>query len=201
KRSAGKAVYFQPLYLLETEIQHRENRDIQQLRNLRLADSTGQNITDYHKQSISIFLADVMHRSLRENEPDQALFDFVWHALQLFDNSDKSSVNFHLFFLSHLMKYLGFSPGNTWSENNAYLNMDSGMFVNRESINSACLNERESRIIDRFTHFSASEIPEKGFSNKDRKLGLDAMMSYYEQHIPDFGYLKSYDILKTLYSE
>jgi len=27
------------------------------------------------------------------------------------------------------------------------------------------------------------------------------MMSYYERHIPDFGYLKSYDILKTLYSE
>jgi DNA repair protein RecO (recombination protein O) len=142
-----------------------------------------------------------MHRSLRENEPDQALFDFVWHAIQLFDHSEKSSVNFHLFFLSHLMKYLGFAPGNTWSETHAYLNMDSGTFVSRESINSACLNDRESRIIDRFTRFSAKEIPEKGFSNHDRKLGLDAMMSYYERHVPDFGFIKSYDILKSLYSE
>ncbi|MFP4663806.1 MAG: DNA repair protein RecO [Bacteroidales bacterium] len=199
KKSPGKSIYFQPLFLLDIELNFREKKEIQQIRDLRMAENPGLPDPTPHKQSIAIFLADVLQRSIKENEPDESLFQFVWHAVRMFEHSDKSSVNFHLYFLSHLMKYLGFAPGNKWSHDYPLLDTDSGKFVNNRQLNSACLTERESMIIDKFTNIAADEIPHGGFSNQDRQLGLNALMSYYERHLPDFGKLKSFQILKEIY--
>jgi DNA repair protein RecO (recombination protein O) len=199
KHSNGKAGYFQALYLLNIEISYKENRNIQQLVDVNIDEHTNNIAMDYHKQNIGIFMADVLQRCIREMEPDSDLFQYIWHAVLIFDNINKAAINFHLYFLTHLMKYLGFEPGNKWDHNNKYLDMDAGLFVGDACISSSCLTEKESRILYRFMNCSVDEIPEKGVSNLDRRMCMEAVLSYFNRHIPNFGMIKSYDILKTVY--
>ncbi len=184
---------------MNLEISYRESRNVQHLVDVRIAAHTNDLAVDFHKQNVAILLADVLHRCTKDLEPDQDMFQYVWHAVLMFDSVDKAAVNFHLYFLTHLMKYLGFEPGNQWSDDNRYLDMDSGLFVADAHINSSCLTERESGIIYRFMNFSADEIPEKGFSNQDRRQGIEAVLNYFDHHIPNFGKLKSYKVLRSFY--
>ncbi|MGM0648988.1 MAG: DNA repair protein RecO [Bacteroidota bacterium] len=200
KKSNGKSGYFQPLHLLDIEFSFKESRNLQQLTDVHLAEHAMHITSNYHKQNISIFLADVMNRCIKEMEPDDNLFQYIWHSILMFENIEQGGVNFHLYFLTHLMKYLGFEPGNKWNNQNRYLDMDSGLFVSEAHLNASCLSVRESKIIHHFLHFSASNIPGNGISNQDRKLGLEAIINYFDHHVPGFGKLKSYEVLKSLYN-
>ncbi len=199
KKSNGKAGYFQALNLLNIELSYKENRNIQQLTDVQIASPANNLTVEFQKQSIVILLADVLNRCIKEMEPDKELFHYVWYAVVKFDKLDKAAVNFHLYFLTHLMKYLGFEPGNQWNSNDKYLDMDSGLFVGDALISSSCLTERESGILYRFMNYSFDEIPENGVSNADRRLGIEAVLNYFDRHIPNFGKLKSYEILKAIY--
>ncbi|MEA3449067.1 MAG: DNA repair protein RecO [Bacteroidota bacterium] len=199
KKSNGKAGYFQSLHLLNLEFSYKEKRNIQQLIDAQVAVPTNDLAVNFHKQNVVILLADILNRSIKEMEPDQELFQYVWHAVLMFDMLENAAVNFHLYFLTHLMKYLGFKPGNQWNDHNKYLDMDSGLFVGDANINSSCLTEKESGIIYRFMNCSGDEIPPNGISNKDRRLGIEAVLSYFDHHVPNFGKLKSYNVLKSVY--
>ncbi|MDA3819288.1 MAG: DNA repair protein RecO [Candidatus Delongbacteria bacterium] len=199
KKSNGKAGYFQSLHLLNLEFSYKEKRNIQQLIDAQIAARTNDLAVNFHKQNVVILLAEILNRCIKEMEPDQELFQYVWHAVLMFDELDKAAVNFHLYFLTHLMKYLGFEPGNQWNDHNKYLDMDAGLFVGDANISSSCLTEKESSIIYRFMNYSGDEIPHNGVSNTDRRLGIEAVLSYFNHHIPNFGRLKSYDVLKAVY--
>lgn len=199
KRSKGNGIFFQPLNILHTEINIRENKNIQNLKEVEFDEQFDTLNTDFHKQSIAIFLAEILNKTIRESEPSPELFNFTRQNILLFDNIKENSNNFHLFFLAHLMKYLGFAPGNEISEKNKFLDADTGLFVGEDKLNSSCFTNRESKIINYFINMSADNISDKKISRIDRSSGLETILEYYSFHIPNFKNLKSYDVLKSIY--
>ena len=69
---------------------------------------------DVRKSTMALFMAEVLYRLVREyDEPNQALFDFVWNCVGALDSMDEGVANFHLWFLANLSRFLGFARATT----------------------------------------------------------------------------------------
>lgn len=63
--------------------------------------------SDFYKQTISLFIAEVLYHVLRHPMPDEPMFDFLEHAVQILGESEEPQ-NFHLAFLAGFAAQLGF---------------------------------------------------------------------------------------------
>jgi DNA repair protein RecO (recombination protein O) len=63
--------------------------------------------SDLYKQSVRLFIAEVLYHVLRHPMPDEPMFDFLEHAVEMLSESDEPQ-NFHLAFLAGFAAQLGF---------------------------------------------------------------------------------------------
>jgi DNA repair protein RecO (recombination protein O) len=100
-----------PLTLLELEVYHQQNKNLQRIKELKCSPPLHQLHFSMVKSSIGMFLSEVLNRSIREeHQADNALFDFIYNAIQLLDIEQQKLSNFPIYFLVQLSRYLGFYP-------------------------------------------------------------------------------------------
>ena len=98
----NKAALFQPMFLLEfegVEQPHAEMHRMKEVRNLVPLSSVP---FDVRKSTVSLFMAEVLYRLIREVEANEPLFDFICSAVQQLDRMEQGVANFHLWFLVRL---------------------------------------------------------------------------------------------------
>jgi DNA repair protein RecO (recombination protein O) len=200
RKTNAKQRYFQALFLLELDLEYKEKREIQSIKEVKISNPLHNIASDIRKQSIAMFLAEVLSKSIRAEQPDEALFDFVFHNVLLFEHLSKGNSLFHHYFLAQLMKYLGFAPGNRLSESTPFLDTEAGLFVPASQLTTACFNEMESKLLAAFTDINAEMLPNLKMTQANKQLSLESILFYYSKHIPGFDKLKSYEILKAVFS-
>ena len=135
-KSKNKAVYFQPLSLVEINFFYKEKKSLQQLKNIRLERPYVSIPFNINKSSIAFFVAEIVYKSIKEEEPNTDLFDFLYQSFQFLDLQDENYNNFHLLFLAQLCKYLGFYPQTDGidASSNLYFALQDGCFLNYEPV-------------------------------------------------------------------
>ena len=108
KKSPVSAAMFQPLNLIETDLHHRANRQMQRISNAQIYCPLQSIPFDPVKSCIAMFIAEILYKTLREEEHNPELFNFLLHSIQTLDLNDCGTANFHLVFLVHYSRYLGF---------------------------------------------------------------------------------------------
>lgn len=199
RKSKSKAVLFQPLNILDVSIDYKEKREVQRLKEARIAfplNDIGENI---HKKSIALFLAEVLHKTLKTEVADPELFQFLIKSISFFDAMHNSYAYFHLLFLIKLSRKLGFLPGNQRSPRNKIFHLDAGLFVSDTEKDASCLNAVDSAHLDSILRLDYVSLDALKLSRQQRTRLLFNLILYFQAHIPAFGSLKSYDVLKTLY--
>lgn len=105
-KKKSQALYA-PLSILEMEISST-SKALPSVKEAHLA-YVPQNIhTDMRRQTVALFLAEVLYRTLRHPMSDNALFDFIENAVYLLDSTAHPE-NLHLAFMIHLAAHLGFA--------------------------------------------------------------------------------------------
>ncbi len=111
KPSQGlKKKLVQPLYLIELQTNINTKTEIKRAQNISLWKPYISIPNNPQKIFINLFLAEVLSKTLFEQEPNQSLFQFCTNSLLLFDQTETEWKNFHLVFIVHLMKHLGICP-------------------------------------------------------------------------------------------
>ena len=100
----------QPLHLLEMVVYHKISTQIQRVTEARPVPVFKTIPYDVVKNTIIQFLNEVLYKSIRQQHTDENLFNFIFNAISWFDETDMTSVNFHLAFLLKLSRFLGFAP-------------------------------------------------------------------------------------------
>ena len=100
--------FFSTLALLELVVYHKEQGNLQQIKECRPSPSFQSIPFDIIKGSILLFLNEVLFKSLKHQEQDFELFEFIYNSLAFLDEVEEGKENFHLIFLYKLRKYLGF---------------------------------------------------------------------------------------------
>ena len=199
KRSMVKPALLQHLTLVDLVAYHKEKKDIQSLKEIKIGYPLKTIHTEIKKSSIIVFLNEIIHKVIREEEANQPLFTFIYNSVISLDSKENSVSNFHLIFMTQLTKYLGFFPKNNYSKQNKYFNLQEGVFTS--SLEDLLVKEPFSGYLSALT-ISEIENPEKfSIQYQHRKDLLDIILKYYQLHIPVTLNIKSNTVLQAVLND
>ena len=178
KNSSVKASAFQPLYLLDLELYYKAGRDIQRLKNARIANPYSTIQFDIRKSSQVFFLSEILYKCLREEEPNAELFNFLYHSLTFLDLTDSGISNFHIWFLFKLTKFLGFSPSQDNSQISNFFDMQSAVFVSHEPVHNHYTDKHSTVLFSRLFEVDFASIETLDYTHNDRRIVLEKLLEF-----------------------
>jgi len=188
----------QPLSMVELDVEHKPNKEIQTIKEVRCSIPFVEIPFHPAKNAIALFLAELLFRSLRRSEPDEDLFQFLEKSIQLLDCYELGIHNFHLVFLAKLTRYLGCAP-NIESGKNTYFDLLNGVFLREKPLHAHYLLPEASRNMSDLLHTDFNTADKLKLSRTARGELLENLIEYYQLHMPDFKGLQSLEVLQALF--
>ena len=118
-RKQNRSNLFQPLFLLDFEVYHKDSREIQLVKEATRSIPLNSIPFDVTKSTQAIFIAEVLYRVVKEEEQNPMLSHFLVNSIKYLDALEDPSPDFHIVFLFQLSRYLGFYPQKNFNDNYA----------------------------------------------------------------------------------
>ena len=111
-RGAGKKAMslFLPMNILEADITESSKSTLYTARNLSAKHHLLGIRNSVFKNSMTMFLSEVLYRALKDGTAEQGLYEWCEKNIILLDAIESEFSNFHIYFLLELAVVLGFSP-------------------------------------------------------------------------------------------
>jgi DNA repair protein RecO (recombination protein O) len=200
KKTGKHIIFFQPLYILDLDIYYKESRDMQVIKEFSTAFTPADIQSNIRKSCVAIFLSEVLTSVLKEESPNEELFDFIEESIKYFDDCKERYANFHIAFLSGLSSYLGFEPARRSGNDDLYFDMQNGAFVSAPPLHGNYADTEISRILAAFFSSSYKNIDKIILTGSVRNEVLEVLARYYSFHLPGLKKLKSLEVLKEVFS-
>jgi DNA repair protein RecO (recombination protein O) len=195
KKSTIKSAYFQPLMQLQLTANHNNKGALNTLKEVTVAHFYNAIYTDIKKQTIALFLAEMVYNSIKEEEQNSGLFKYLEASFLWLDTHNNCS-NFHLLFLLNLTKYLGFYPELN-VVNAPYFDLLEGSFSINNKPNA--VSGQNLSLFKKLLGINFDVLDEVDFSAANRQAVLAILVQYYELHLSDFKKPKSLNVLKAVF--
>ena len=194
-KTSQKIAYFQPLTILEIEANHKNKGTLEHFSEIKIAMPFRSVHSDVVKSTIVMFISEILHHSIHEEEKNESFFDFLEAALDWLDNNDEIA-NFHLILMLETAKFLGFYP-DVSEINQPFFEMTEGVFSQFQAISS--LSEIESDLLKKLIGLKF-DSDRKTFHISERQALLKIIIDYYSFHLDGFKKPKSLEVLKEIFS-
>lgn len=195
RKASQKIAYFQPLSILEIEAVHKNKGTLENFKEIKTAVPFQSIHTDIVKSTMVMFLSEMLHYSIQEEEKNESLFLFLETALTWLDNHDEIS-NFHLILLLETTKYLGFYPDISEIDL-PFFEMNNGVFTLFHGLSA--LTEHETNLFKKLIDLKFDNN-QKVFHVLERQILLKVLIDYYSFHLEGFKKPKSLDVLREIFS-
>jgi DNA repair protein RecO (recombination protein O) len=200
KKAGRHTIFFQPMFIIDLEIYYKESRSMQSIKEYAISYTPSDIHANIKKSSVAIFLGEVLTSVLREESPNEELFDFIEDSVIFFDTSRQDYANFHLGFLAGLSSYLGFEPGTRTGKNDIYFDMLNGNFVPAPPMHGNYANTEISAILADLFSSSYNNIKDIILTGSLRNEVLEVLVRYYSLHLPGLKRIRSLEVLKEVFS-
>lgn len=188
----------QPLHLLDLVVYHKNTGSVQRISELKNAPVLLSIPYDVIKSCIAIFLNEVLYKAIKQQSPDENLFDFIFSAIEWLDHQTESVANFHLVFLTRLTRYLGFYPDRYMAGNADYFDIKNGQFTRFKPESVSYLSPPHTDNFRLVLQTSFEDMHLLKLSNDERRYLVQKLLEYYAMHIEGFGNIKSADVLEEV---
>jgi len=199
-KKAGKHnILFQPMFILDLEMYYKASREMQVLKEFSVIFTPYEIHSNIRKSCVAIFLGEVLTSVLKEESPNEDMFDFIEESIVYFDGATDNYANFHVAFLAGLSSFLGFEPSPRHNEDDVFFDMNNGLFVPIPPVHGNYATPEVSDILALF--FSASydstrDIPLTGIIRNEV---LETLVRYYSLHLPGLKKINSLAVLKEVF--
>lgn len=196
KKNRLRALLF-PLIQVEITYQNTNKTQLHQLYEVSL---TKQNLAQHnpYKNSILLFLSEVLNQVLKEEEQNHMLYQFLSSSLDWLTHQTENYANFHLWFLVNLSKYLGFYP-NTEQRNYSYFDLEQGIFTNQKTAN-ICLDQQQTQLFVCLLQTDLNKLGSHIKNQQQRQSLLQCLIQYYTIHNQEFKTPKSTEVLHRVFA-
>jgi DNA repair protein RecO (recombination protein O) len=198
KKSVVRAALLQPLSIVEMDVLHTPGRDIQRIKDIRMEHLLSSIPFDPLKNSLALFISEILYRTLRQTEPDESLFLFLENSIQQLDYCAAGIANFHLVFLLKLSRYLGFEP-NRDEERTKYFDLMNGIFQQEKPLHTHYLLPETTEDLNNVLESDYATMHNLAFTRARRAKLLEGIIEYYKLHIAEFHGLHSLAVLQSLF--
>lgn len=198
KKGKIKNSLLQPLTQLDIIADHREKNSLHSIRELSCNSPYQHLHEDIVKTSIALFVAEVLYKSIKEEESNPALFSFLTSALQILDLEQDGVANFHLCFLLQLSKYLGFYPQSNSAGPKSVFDLRDGIFRPSFPDHPLFMDAAEARILEELLLLNFENMNSLPLNGETRRVMVKHLLRYYELHLHSLHDVKSHHVLEAV---
>lgn len=184
-KAKHKIALFQPLTLLDLEIFHKPGKGLQRITEAKCYYAYRKIPFDIAYSSMALFLSEVLHKVLKEEEANPVLFTFLDESFQLLDGTSTHMENFHIQFLWNLSEFLGFHASSV----EEFLSQ-----LRLAGVPNVEVLDVETMQTLFTTDYGTAVLMKRG----QRNAILQALIYYYQIHMDSFGDLRSLHILQEV---
>lgn len=197
KKGKIRTSHFQLLTQLEIESSHKNKGTLEYIKDVKIAVPYKTLHTDVVKSCLIMFLSEILTKTIREEEKNDALYHFLATSLILLDLEDEYA-NFHIYFLLQLAMHLGFYPDDNAIEL-PYFNLQDGLFQD-EVTNIYCEKGQFIEDLKGFFGIKFDEAMSIKLTKSRRSGVLNLLLLYYQLHLQGFKKPKSLEVLQQLFN-
>lgn len=194
----NRSALFQPMFVVEFEGLESPKSQMHGLKDLSSALPLVSLPFDIRKSSISLFMAEVLYRLIRESEANSPLFDFVCASVAALDAMQQGVANFHLWFLVRLSALLGFAPGNEYAPGD-WFDIQEGLFTPHAPVHGVAMNRDNARILSLLSGCGPEELAALPLSRSGRVDFLNSVLVYVGYHLDAIHCVQSVRILSEVF--
>jgi DNA repair protein RecO (recombination protein O) len=198
-KSSLKASLLQPLMILDLVVYHNNLRDIQRIKEAKANPQLGHLHFDVVKSSVGMFVSELLNKSIKEEEANEKLFDFVEDFIVRLDAATENISLWPEYFMLRLTRLLGFFPENNFdAEENNYFDLTEGKFTSFPQKSDYAIGPPDSEYFSKMIPLEIEELSAHHFPKNIRAQILKNLILYYKLHLPDFQEIKSVEVLAGL---
>lgn len=200
KKGPGRANLFQPASMLDLVVYHNELGNLQRIKEFRWGYLYQGLFFEVVRNSVALYMVELLHKCLKQPEPNPDLFYFVEDAFTHLDTAEMDVVaNFPLFFTLHLASFFGLRIQDDYSPDRSVLDLQEGFFTREQPAHQRALE-------DPFSYYTSQllkvrqphELNQLSLNRQTRQVLLHAYESFYAHHIQDFGSLRTLPVLEAV---
>lgn len=199
KRSINKAGILQPLFILDLVAYQKHSGSLHRIKEIKNASPFQSIPFDINKSTQAIFIAEMLYKTIQEEESYPELFSFLEHSIQYFDLLEEGISNYHLYFIIRLLEYLGIYPNVEFIKTNDWFDMEKGIFVPFEPPHPQYMNPEISNVLKHLMFLKIHELGKIHITRKQRDELLFKLLDYYKLHFDSMGKIKSVAVLKEVF--
>lgn len=153
--------------------------------------------SDIKKNCIAIFMCELINKTIKEESPNENLFDFITNSVLVLNSAEKGIENFHLYFCATICKILGYMPNDNYSKDKNYFDFTIGQFSDKYN-ESTCFPPLYSTLLHTILTTPITEISKIECSGKNRSEFLEFLIKYLGFHLGMELNIKSLPILSEI---
>lgn len=183
----NKIALFQPLTLLDMVVYHKKKDDtVHRISELKCYAPFQTLPYDVAKSSIALFVTEILGKTLKEEEANEALFDFLEHSVGYLDDAREGFENFHIQFLMQYASFLGFGIETV------------------EDLDSELKYNHYPHPGDQQEQYATGQLLHSGYGmtvplDRQRRVNiLEKLLFFFKIHMDSLGEIRSLDILKEV---
>lgn len=196
----SKAHFFQPASILEMQVYHNDLKNLQRIKDLKWSVLYKNIFSDVVKNSVALFMVELLQKSLKQPETNEGLFQFCEDAFLQLDIADiEMTANFPIYFSLQVAQILGFGLSDNYSDEKNVFNLNDGNFSTEDSASPDHLSKELSyHISELLKAVHPQDLNEIKMNRNTRKGILKSLESYYAWHVPEFGTMKTLNVLSEV---
>ena len=200
KKSGLKASLYQPASVVDLEVYHNERNTMHRIKECNRAHIFNDVLTDVVKNSVALFLMELLYKLLKQPEQNSDLFYFCEDSLLQLDNAPAIvTANLPLFFALHISHFFGFKIDDNFSDENGFLDLQEGNFINARPHHTYYIEGENALITSELLKIMLpSELDDIRMNHLKRRELLQRYMEYYALHIQDFGQMKTLMVMQEV---
>ncbi|MBI3883985.1 MAG: DNA repair protein RecO [Sphingobacteriales bacterium] len=202
KKSSAKANHFQPGSMLEMIVYHSDQKLMQRIKEFKWAFLYQHILSDVIKNSITLYMVELINKSLKQPEENVNLFYFCEDALIQLDKASRAvTANFALYFTLHLTHFFGFRMSDEYNQQYNILDLEEGIFVQEQPLHPNFIDGEKALLTSQLLKvMQPHELEDIKLNHETRRQLLLSYQIYYALHIHDFGQMKTLAILHEVLS-
>jgi len=198
RKSKLRAAMFGHLTLLDLVVERQESRQLHYIREVIPDHSAPDWSISMSKSAIILYMNELLHKCIREEESNRPLFAFLVSVLQKLAAPGISLQAFHLLFMLKLTAYLGFAPRLAKTDAGSFFDMEEGLFLDSEPLHRYYITGPAATALEHLQLIEFEGLNAFRISSDVRNELLERLLEYYRLHIPELGEMKSVKVLQEL---
>jgi len=190
---------FQPMTVVELIAYYREGADaLNRLKELRSGLVFSAIPFDIRRGAVTLFMAEICRKSIRESEENRPLFEFLLENLRWLDTTPHPIANLHLHFLLHLAPFLGFQPQGEPDAGETFFDLKEGVFNSEPPDHTYYLEPEVTQQVLQLLQISLEQSHEIQLNRSERKVLLNNLLRFYQFHVEGFTEINTPEILEMV---